>query len=120
MINELCDDINELLINSNSILKITDLNDFANILDLIKSDEKLCSDFDEMLFDNFKKFISIKYTLNDKIYYYIPYDLFNSLETCNFSTTDLYEFIKLDQYKSNYHIEENMEEDELPETNPNL
>lgn len=66
-----------------------------------------------MLFDNFDKFISIKYTLNDKIYYYIPYDVFNSLETCTFSTTDLYEFIKFDQYKFNYHIEENMEEDDI-------
>lgn len=34
MINELYDDINELLLNINSTLKITNLNDFTHILDL--------------------------------------------------------------------------------------
>lgn len=109
MINELYDEINNYL-EIDSTIK--NLNDIIHVIDFINFDKKLCKEFDDILYDYFYNFVSIKYTLNNKIFY-IPYSIFESLKTCNFSTTDLYESIKLDLYKSNYHVEENMENDDI-------
>ena len=114
----LYDDINEFLKNINISQEITELNQLEYIFDLInfdliKSDEKLCCDFNDILYNICEIFISIKYSLNDKIYYYMPYNTFKSLSMDDDITLDeLYENIKVDLYQPNCYIEAIMEDDD--------
>jgi len=120
MINELYDEINNYL-EIDSSIRIKNLNDIIHVINLIKYDKqfsdqfdkKLYDQFDEILYNYFYNFISIKYTLNNKIFYYIPYSVFKSLKSVDFSIIDLYEAIKLHHYDVHSHIQENMENDDI-------
>ena len=104
-------DLNEMLGNINISLKITSINQIEYIIDLIKSDDKLGGEFNIILRDVFENFISIKYILNNKIYYYSSYNIINSYNP-KITLSKLYETIKLDLYNNNYDIQENMVNDD--------
>jgi hypothetical protein len=110
----LYDDINELLKNTNISLKITELYQLEYIFDLVKSDEKICCEFNDILYNICEMFISIKYSINGRILYYMPYNTFESLTLDDDITLDeLYQNIKVDIYRPNCYIEGIMEDDDI-------